>query len=56
MLAEGGVYYSDQQFISAGADAAELNHLNPQVVRSRLGEFIRTFQVDPKRETRYIYG
>ena len=46
-VAEGGVYYSDQQFVSAGAgdDAPSLTRQQALV---KFGEFIRTFQEDPK--------
>lgn len=45
--AEGGVYYSDQQFVSAGAgDEAQLP--NRAAALAKFGEFIRTFQVWPR--------
>jgi DNA replication licensing factor MCM5 len=44
---EGGVYYSDQQFVSAGAsDESQLP--SRAAALAKFGEFIRTFQVDPK--------
>eukprot|EP00887_Chlorella_sp_A99_P001470 scaffold8.g1470.t1 len=45
---EGGVYYSDQQFVSAGAAGDEGPFLTRQQALSKFGEFIRTFQTDPK--------
>lgn len=42
--AEGGVYYSDQQFVSAGAsDESQLP--SRAAALAKFGEFIRTFQV-----------
>ena len=46
--AEGGVYYSDQQFVSAGAAADEAPLPSRAQALSKFGEFIRTFQIDPK--------
>ncbi|EFN58868.1 hypothetical protein CHLNCDRAFT_34202 [Chlorella variabilis] len=45
---EGGVYYSDQQFVSAGAAADEAALPSRAQALSKFGEFIRTFQIDPK--------
>lgn len=42
------MYYSDQQFVSAGAPADEAALPTRQVALSKFGEFIRTFQIDPK--------
>lgn len=45
--AEGAVFYSDQQFISAGA-AEDSPQLTNQQALTKFGEFIRTFQVNNK--------
>ncbi|KDD74918.1 mini chromosome maintenance complex MCM2/3/5 protein, partial [Helicosporidium sp. ATCC 50920] len=45
---EGGVFYSDQQFVSAGAVHDEAPTLTPQQAIVKFGEFLRTFQVDNK--------
>ena len=42
---EGGVYYSEQQFINAGMDG-EATALTGQQAVARFGEFIRNFQED----------
>ena len=46
-VAEGALYYSDQQFISVGRDD-ERTTLTQQQALTKFGEFIRTFQVDNK--------
>lgn len=45
---EGGVYYSDQQFVSAGAAGDEAPLPSRAQALAKFGEFIRTFQIDPK--------
>lgn len=42
------MYYSDQQFVSAGAGAEEGALPSRAAALSKFGEFIRTFQIDPK--------
>ena len=42
------MYYSDQQFVSAGAAAEDAAQPSRSQALSKFGEFIRTFQVDPK--------
>lgn len=42
------MYYSDQQFVSAGAAADEAALPSRAAALSKFGEFIRTFQIDPK--------
>lgn len=46
--AEGGVYYSDQQFVGAGGGGDEAALPSRAQALAKFGEFIRTFQVDPK--------
>lgn len=48
LCAEGGVYYSDQQFVSAGGAGEEAALPQRAQALSKFGEFIRTFQIDPK--------
>lgn len=45
LFAEGGVYFSEQQFINAGAEGVDAN-ITPQQAVARFGEFIRNFQED----------
>lgn len=49
LTAEGGVYYSDQQFVSAGAAADEAPLPSRAQALAKFGEFIRTFQTDQKQ-------
>ncbi len=42
------MYYSDQQFVSAGAGADDASLPSRAQALSKFGEFIRTFQIDPK--------
>jgi hypothetical protein len=46
--AEGGIYFSEQQFVAAGNgdDEVALRHHNPQQTVAKFGEFIRNFQED----------
>jgi DNA replication licensing factor MCM5 len=44
--AEGGVYFSEQQFINAGVDGEEGGPPSAAAAVARFGEFIRTFQED----------
>ncbi|PSC72741.1 DNA replication licensing factor MCM5 [Micractinium conductrix] len=53
---EGGIYYSDQQFVTQHG-AAHGDEAAPQLSRAqalaKFGEFIRAFQIDPKSSTFY---
>ena len=42
------MYYSDQQFVSAGAPTDDAPLPSRAQALSKFGEFIRTFQIDPK--------
>ena len=44
--AEGGVFYSEQQFINAGVDGDAAAAMSGQQAVARFGEFIRNFQED----------
>lgn len=43
---EGGVFYSEQQFVNAGVEGDDLGALSGQQAVARFGEFIRNFQED----------
>lgn len=49
------MYYSDQQFVSAGAADADGLSLTHQQALSKFGEFIRTFQTEGK-STEFPYA
>ena len=53
---QGGIYYSDQQFVTQHG-AAHGDEAAPQLSRAqalaKFGEFIRAFQIDPKSSTFY---
>jgi hypothetical protein len=47
-VAEGAVYYSEQQFVNAGEEdeMATVAGMRPQQTIAKFGEFIRNFQED----------
>lgn len=46
VFVEGGIFFSEQQFVNAGDDGVQLSSLGPQQTIAKFGEFIRNFQED----------